>query len=362
MAIFEISGQPTLTQWDVGRKLIITEKCSSVHFANSAMTEAMVSVVTENDGAWMADIPDEVLQVSGPLRVYAFVDGEEGYTREMQKFQIKPRPKPGDYVYVPTQVKTWEELEERIGELEVREETDPTVPDWAKQAKKPAYTATEVGARESTWLPTLAEIGAAPAGYGLGGGSAGFDIATIDNKKESGWFNASSPYGYYIGTVPLYYIVFRVDSWKDRAGYPVVSQTIYYNQSKIRRTCYANGTWGEWEWENPPMVIGTEYRTVERYNGKAVYCKLVNCGSLVANTATAIKYSDDTICRAISVGDGISNGMAVQTGLLSPVASDAVSNPNWKINFGSYCNFITVEATNSCSDVSVIVRYYKNTD
>ena len=43
------------------------------------------------------------------------------------------------------------------------EETDPTVPDWAKKPDKPTYTASEVGARSDTWMPTAAEIGAMPA-------------------------------------------------------------------------------------------------------------------------------------------------------------------------------------------------------
>ena len=39
-------------------------------------------------------------------------------------------------------------------------ESDPTVPAWAKEANKPSYTASEVGARPSTWNPTAADIGA----------------------------------------------------------------------------------------------------------------------------------------------------------------------------------------------------------
>lgn len=45
----------------------------------------------------------------------------------------------------------------------LQSETDPTVPSWAKQSKKPSYTASEVGARPSSWFPTPAEIGAEPA-------------------------------------------------------------------------------------------------------------------------------------------------------------------------------------------------------
>lgn len=48
------------------------------------------------------------------------------------------------------------------------EETDPTVPDWAKQPSKPTYTASEVGARPDTWTPSASEVGADAAGTASG--------------------------------------------------------------------------------------------------------------------------------------------------------------------------------------------------
>lgn len=42
-------------------------------------------------------------------------------------------------------------------------ETDPTVPDWAKAAAKPTYTASEVGARPATWKPSVDDIPSLPA-------------------------------------------------------------------------------------------------------------------------------------------------------------------------------------------------------
>jgi hypothetical protein len=45
------------------------------------------------------------------------------------------------------------------------QETDPTVPAWAKQPNKPTYTASEVGARPATWMPTAQEVGALPNTY-----------------------------------------------------------------------------------------------------------------------------------------------------------------------------------------------------
>lgn len=43
-----------------------------------------------------------------------------------------------------------------------------------------------------------------------------------------------------------------------------------------------NGVWQPVEWINPPMELGTEYRTTERYLGKPVYAKLVDCGTIPA--------------------------------------------------------------------------------
>ena len=47
---------------------------------------------------------------------------------------------------------------------------------------------------------------------------------------------------------------------------------------------YYSSAWHEWECINPPMEVGVEYRTTERYLGKVVYTKVVNFGTL-PNTA-----------------------------------------------------------------------------
>lgn len=131
--------------------------------------------------------------------------------------------------------------------------------------------------------PTAADVGAAPAGYGLGDGAALFDAKNIDNMKSSGWFYTSVANGYYIETVPIYYLNLRVDSWKGATGETLVVQTLHHETSQIRRTC-KNGVWGLWEWENPPMVTGVEYRTTERYNNKAVFKKRDTNGNVLWKT------------------------------------------------------------------------------
>lgn len=50
---------------------------------------------------------------------------------------------------------------------------------------------------------------------------------------------------------------------------------------------------GTIEWFNPPMLLGVEYRTTERYQGKPVYVKLVDCGNVASGAKTInFGYSD----------------------------------------------------------------------
>ena len=57
------------------------------------------------------------------------------------------------------------------------EETDPTVPDWAKQPRKPTYTAGEVGARPDTWTPSASDVGARPDTWMPSAADVGADAA-----------------------------------------------------------------------------------------------------------------------------------------------------------------------------------------
>lgn len=49
------------------------------------------------------------------------------------------------------------------------------------------------------------------------------------------------------------------------------------------------------------MSLGTEYRTTERYLGKPVYCKLIDCGAVpTTDTNKTIGFSCPDISRIIS--------------------------------------------------------------
>ena len=47
---------------------------------------------------------------------------------------------------------------------------------------------------------------------------------------------------------------------------------------KLRYPSSSPSVWMPFEWEYPPMQLGIEYRTVDRYNGKPVYAKAISLG------------------------------------------------------------------------------------
>lgn len=50
-----------------------------------------------------------------------------------------------------------------------------------------------------------------------------------------------------------------------------------------------NGVWGPWEYLNPLLSPGVEYRTAERYNGKPVYVMAVDGGTFPDNSTKTIE-------------------------------------------------------------------------
>ena len=101
-----------LYQWDLNRKLNVEDKTiREVHFSNVNSKTAIVVEVKEG----LVDIPNIILQDSYKLKVYAS-NGEN--VRFDDTFDIKPRVKPQDYIYEETQIIKWEELENRLNELE----------------------------------------------------------------------------------------------------------------------------------------------------------------------------------------------------------------------------------------------------
>ena len=68
------------------------------------------------------------------------------------------------------------------------------------------------------------------------------------------------------------------------------------------------------EYENPMLEIGVEYRTTERFNGKAVYAKLVNFGELPNTGTKLVAYCSEGSTGLVSLTAMFSNGGVISAG------------------------------------------------
>ena len=124
-------------------------------------------------------------------------------------------------------------------------------------------------------------IGAAPGGFGLG--EAPKDIADANDAVKNGWYAISDDTLNLPDGISWGYSYLRVDVGNRPDAY--IKQTItapyqIWRQCEITRCFHFNyGGWQPWEWVNPAMRLGVEYRTTERYLGKPVYTQLVNLGA-----------------------------------------------------------------------------------
>lgn len=69
----------------------------------------------------------------------------------------------------------------------------------------------------------------------------------------------------------------------------------------LQRDIQKGEDWGAWEYINPPMNLGVEYRTTERYLGKPVYTKVIDFGASPNNGAKNVNLGAsnvDKICGA----------------------------------------------------------------
>ena len=109
-------GREHFYQWDLDRKLIVEDpSIKEVHFCNRTDNCSLVCETYVEDGITLVNVPNILLQTDWKIHVYAY-DGS--YTKHDECYEVKSRTKPSDYVYTETEIKNYEELENRIKELE----------------------------------------------------------------------------------------------------------------------------------------------------------------------------------------------------------------------------------------------------
>ena len=124
---------------------------------------------------------------------------------------------------------------------------------------------------------------------------------------------------------------------------------------------YFNGLWDAWEWECPPLWLGTEYRTIEKYNSKPVYVKLIDCGGMPSASATKNQaHGISNMKYIVDFGGGMAQDGAGAISLPFYFSNEnqahlSVTNESIVIVSGS--NNLT-----NYNDVLVWVKYTKSTD
>lgn len=155
-------------------------------------------------------------------------------------------------------------------------------------------SAGDVGAYSKAESDTALEA-KAPGGFGLGtyvadapknaAGQADVNLITktgfyraIANTPSGGW----------------YYILHM--QYTDSMAFQVCR---YASGSVAAVRNQMDGVWGPWEYINPPLIVGVEYRTVERYQEKPVYQKLVNFGTFPNTGTKSVTWADNGVVAAV---------------------------------------------------------------
>ena len=87
---------------------------------------------------------------------------------------------------------------------------------------------------------------------------------------------------------------FKATIFRHESGYAYICAATYGNYAVMKTL--SGGTWYPVEWVNPPMIVGVEYRTTERWQGKPVYTALVDCGTCVSPSKET---TTELTCRQI---------------------------------------------------------------
>lgn len=97
------------------------------------------------------------------------------------------------------------------------------------------------------------------------------------------------------------------------SNYGKLTARSYRDGMNVQRICN-NGTWDAWEYENPPLALGVEYRTTKRFSRAPVYQQALSLGGIPAGGSATVPHNISGIDYAIHAtlldGNGTINGSA----------------------------------------------------
>lgn len=143
-------------------------------------------------------------------------------------------------------------------------------------------------------------INAAPGGHGLGDTSIPQAPDKDANKiTTTGWYLAAvnvPKNGWWLISSITYENIKYQFAYANEVASGVLNGTVLQRSKKDD-----SSDWTPWEYVNPPMQLGVEYRTTERYLGKPVYVKLLDCGTIPAQGTNKDLVVSPDVSNIISV-------------------------------------------------------------
>lgn len=233
------------------------------------------------------------------------------------------------------------------------------------------YNATQIPVSGEPEAETVAAAlsNKAPAGYGFGDTVWGIETTSAEESYETYCAKVDAvldempdktaklvlayPPAVYGQTVATISLLYKFDAY-----YAVLSNIgsadvglCGWRMIKLRYPSPSDpSAWQPFEWEHPPMQLGVEYRTLERYNGKPVYAKAINFGQAPNATYKDVSHGIENFSQLVSY-----TGMMGGANLIEASAVDS-------IQINASIIRITTNTDVSASYVHLVLRYTKTTD
>ena len=173
------------------------------------------------------------------------------------------------------------------------------IPDMARPNAPDIYGTVSVengGTGADNAAEALENLGAAPAGFGLG--TTAIVATDCNTALKNGWYYAN-------GSTANRPADFTNCTFVTVARTTSQVYQYFYNQSNgcvlQRYTTNGGSDWTE-EWVNPPVTLtNTEYATTERYAGKTVYIYMLDIDEMPSSPSVLMKQLPANIEKIISV-------------------------------------------------------------
>jgi hypothetical protein len=193
-------------------------------------------------------------------------------------------------------------------------------------------------------------INAAPGGFGIG--ETPKRIADANDAVKNGRYAVDQLTLNLPGPIGDLWSYTYLDVYTGNRPDVYIKQTITspyqgWHQCEVTRCFYSpRGGWQPWEWVNPPMLLGVEYRTTERYLGKPVYTKVIE-GSFSGAGTTTISHGIANIDKCVAA-----NGIALQKD-----SSYNFSFPYWFADGSTLTQGLSVSINSSAIQLSAVSDY-----